>query len=158
MSDARVLRLGETFDALAGPLARLRRSLRDDAHALPDPERPEQTDEQVDAVDAFLQRFQQTADLTLRKLFPRLLAVLEASDTKRAFASVLDRLDGYEVIDDVAWWTELNSIRNRLIHEYAMEPTARAIELARSWSAAGELVRRLDVLRDRTDLSGSRGV
>ncbi len=100
------------------------------------------------ATDAFLQRFQQLTDLTLRKLMPRLLAVLEASDVRHPFGAVFDRLDGFEVLIDVPWWIALNEQRNRLIHEYAMSADDRARELANAWEAAGRLRDELVRIRD----------
>ena len=87
--------------------------------------------------------------MTLRKLFPHLLAVLEQSDARPPFGAVLDRLDGYEVLSDVAWWLELNEQRNRLIHEYAMSEEQRAIELTLAWESAERL--RVEVQRIKED-------
>ena len=146
--NARQVRLGDTFEAIGGPLARLRRSLREDGEAIL-VDQVHASGAQLLASDAFLQRFQQTTDLALRKLLPRFLAVLEESDQKVPFAAVFDRLDGYGVISDVPWWIELNALRNRLIHEYAMLADARASELQAAWRAAARLVDELD--RIRTD-------
>lgn len=146
--NVRQTRLGETFEVVGGPLARLGRSLRDDADAVLKPE-SEKSGHDLLATDAFLQRFQQLADLTLRKLFPRLLSVLESSDAIHPFGAVLDRLDGYEVLSDVPWWIELNETRNRLIHEYAMSPEQRDTELESAWKAAARL--HLEIVRVRDD-------
>lgn len=147
----RQLRLAETFEAIGGPLARLDRSLQEDEQAIHKSE-SDKSGHDLLATDAFLQRFQQVTDLALRKLFPRILAVLEASDMRYPFGAVLDRLDGYEVLSDVAWWIELNAIRNRLIHEYAMSDEDRAAELARAWQAAGHLRAELRRIREDEDL------
>lgn len=136
--NVRRVRLSETFDAISGPFARLGRSLREDGVAILKPE-GEKSGHDLLATDAFLQRFQQVTDLVLRKLFPRLLAVLEDSDVRYPFGAVLDRLDGYEILSDVAWWIELNEIRNRLIHEYAMAVEQRAVEIGAAWRAAEKL-------------------
>lgn len=146
--NSRQVRLGETFEVIGGPLARLGRSLRDDGPAILKSE-PDKIGHDLLATDAFLQRFQQVADLTMRKLFPRLLAVLESSDALHPFGVVLDRLDGYEVLSDVPWWIELNEVRNRLTHEYAMPADQRAAELAAAWQAALRLF--AEVVRIRED-------
>lgn len=146
--NGRQVRLGDTFEAIGGPLARLDRSLRDDGGSIVMPEH-DKSGHDLLATDAFLQRFQQVTDLVLRKLFPRLLAVLENSDVRHPFGAVLDRLDGYEVLADVPWWLDLNEIRNRLIHEYAMTVEQRATEIGRAWAAAAML--RAEVVRLRED-------
>lgn len=151
--NSRQTRLAETWDGIAGPLSRLQRSLRDDVDAISQPERAK-NDHALLATDAFLQRFQQVADLTLRKLFPRMVAVLEQSDTRLPFGTVLDRLDGYEVIDDVPGWLALNDLRNRLVHEYAMTDEDRTRELSNALSAAERLADALTRLRDDRVLSG----
>lgn len=69
----RQVRLTETFEAIGGPVARLGRTLREDVEAIIKPE-ADKSGYDLLATDGFLQRFQQVADLTLRKLFPRLLA------------------------------------------------------------------------------------
>ena len=68
---------------------------------------------------------------------------------RHPFGAVFDRLDGYEILSDVAWWIELNEIRNRLIHEYAMANDERTDELIRAWRAAGRL--HAEILRIRND-------
>lgn len=146
-------RLSETFEAIAGPLARLDRSLREDDLSVNKREE-EKSAYDLLATDAFLQRFQQVTDLVLRKLLPRLLAVLENSDVRHPFAAVFDRLDGYEMLSDVPWWIGLNEIRNRLIHEYAMGIEERASEIKRAWEAAGRL--RSEVVRIKEDQALSR--
>ena len=152
--NVRQVRLAETFDTIGGPLARLGRSLRDDEAAVMKSE-GDKSGHDLLATDAFLQRFQQVTDLALRKLLPRLLAVLESSDVRSPFDAVFDRLDGYEVLSDVDWWIRLNEIRNRLIHEYAMGADERATEIKGAWAAAARLCSELVRIRDDREL-GSR--
>lgn len=153
--NSRNVRLVETLDAIHGPLSRLSMSLRDDGPSIAKAEQ-DKTGQDLLATDAFLQRFQQVIDIALRKLFPRLLAVLENSDVRHPFGAVLDRLDGYEVLSDVPWWIALNEIRNRLIHEYAMGAEDRRIEIARAWDAASRL--RAELLRITEDRALARGI
>lgn len=152
---SRQARLGDIVDSIGGPLARLDRSLREDGASIIKPEH-RQSGHDMLATDAFLQRFQQVTDLALRKLFPRLLAVLEESDVRHPFGTVLDRLDGYGIVSDVSWWIGLNEIRNRLIHEYAMSPDDRAAEIKLAWDAAFRL--RDDLTRIRNDRASAVGL
>jgi hypothetical protein len=145
--NSRRVRLAETWNGIAGPLARLRRSLREDGLSVLKAENGKSSHELL-ATDAFLQRFQQVTDLALRKLLPRLLAVLEDSDVRHPFGAVFDRLDGFEVLADVPWWLALNELRNRLVHEYAMGEDERARELAHAWAAAERLSAELVCIRE----------
>ncbi|HEV2569164.1 MAG TPA: HepT-like ribonuclease domain-containing protein [Sphingomonas sp.] len=98
-------------------------------------------------IDAFLQRFQQVVDLTLRKLFPKLVAALELREERVALRPVLDRLEREGLIESADWWSELNELRNRLVHEYAMAPDQRAAELNKAWSYAHGLLEQLEAIR-----------
>lgn len=151
--NTRQVRLGETLEALGGPLARLDRSLREDGEAIAKAE-GDKSGHDLLATDAFLQRFQQLTDLTLRKLFPRLLAALEESDVRHPFGAMLDRLDGYEILADVPWWLALNDLRNRLIHDYAMSVDERVEEMARAWQAALRLRDELVRISEDRDVVG----
>ena len=149
--NGRQVRLGDTLEAIGGPLARLGRSLREDGAAVLTAEASKSGHDLL-ATDAFLQRFQQVTDLALRKLLPRLLAVLEDQEPRHPFGAVFDRLDGFEVVSDVPWWIALNEIRNRLIHEYAMSTDDRAAELGRAWDAAHRLHDELVRIRNDREL------
>lgn len=139
MSDRRTLDAERALAMLAGPIRRLQRSLADDAALFPlTPETVVAADEKT--IDAFLQRYQQVADLILRKAFPRLLAALEQRDERVRFRDMLDELERYGVIDSADFWSDVNDQRNRLVHEYAMEPAERAAELNRAWAFAPALV------------------
>jgi len=151
--NTRQVRLGETLEAIAGPLDRLGRSLREDGDAILKADE-DKSGHDLLATDAFLQRFQQLTDLTLRKLFPRLLGALEGSDMRHPLGAMLDRLDGYEILADVPWWLALNDLRNRLIHEDAMSVDERAEEMARAWQSALRLRDELIRIKEDRDVVG----
>ena len=134
------------LDNLAGPLARLRRSL-----TKPDSCFPLGVDgiadETVDEIDQFLQRFQQVVDITLRKLFPSVTVVVSGTAPPRFFRDMLDLLERAEIIADASWWAEVNDQRNRLAHEYAMEASVRASELNTARAAAQIVVEQLERIR-----------
>jgi hypothetical protein len=124
---------------LAGPGARLRASLDEDSGLFPLDAQSVITAD-AKAIDAFLQRFQQVSDLLLRKAFPRLLAALEERDERHRFRDMLDELERFGVIESADLWSDINDLRNRLVHEYAMDPEPRSRELNLAWSMAPLLI------------------
>jgi hypothetical protein len=136
----------ETLDNLVGPVRRLQRSLGNAAGTFPI-HATDDTDEVVDEVDQFLQRFLQVTDITLRGLFPRVATAFFAAPSPQYFRDLLDKLERAEIIDDAAWWVELNNLRNRLVHEYAMEPVVRQRELNAAWTAASTVVQQIERVR-----------
>lgn len=143
MSTPRLLDARRALDMLAGPVARLRTSLEEDASVFPLNATSVLTVD-AKAIDAFLQRYQQVADLLLRKLFPRVLAVIEQRGEQLRFRDMLDALERYRVIDSADEWSDIAEQRNRLVHEYAMEAPARAHELNGAWASAPLLIAGVD--------------
>ena len=135
MTDRRT-RLAETYEALAAIGWRLSLSQREDAAYFPvDAASASSRDPAtVRVLDAFLQRYNQTLDHVLRKLFPRLNAAIIGDDDLLPIREVLESLDRAGVIDSVSAWLELIEVRNRLTHEYALDPVSRAAALNDAWS------------------------
>ena len=138
-------RLSQTFTALSSIGGRLRMSVDDPGFALPATSaNVSMTDDAaLKARDAFLQRFQQTTDHLLRRLFPRLLVAAEQKDDAVTFRETLERLCRLGVIDDVETWVTLARLRNRLTHEYALEPHELAQDLNTAWEMAPRLLDRI---------------
>lgn len=121
-------RVDRALAMIAGPLARLRESVEDDGHLFP--LSANSFDRQSrKAVDAYLQRFQQVYDILARKLMPAMHALLVADARQRSFRDTLDAFERLALIDSADHWEELNELRNRLIHEYALDDVTRANEL-----------------------------
>lgn len=60
---------------------------------------------------------------------PAMHAYLVADARPRSFRDTLDAFERLELIDSADRWEELNELRNRLIHEYALDDATRAQEL-----------------------------
>lgn len=121
-------RVERALAMIAGPLSRLRESVEDDGQLFP--LSAGSFDRQSrKALDAFLQRFQQVYDILARKLMPAMHAYLVADARPRSFRDTLDAFERLELIDSADRWEELNELRNRLIHEYALDDATRAQEL-----------------------------
>ena len=149
-------RLIETFDAVTAISRRLSSSITGDAQYFPvTPERAAAGDADAEkAFDAFLQRFNQMLDHMLRKLFPRLQAVISADDELLPVLQLIETLHRANVIDDVGAWKELIEVRNRLTHEYALDPAERATALNDAWTRAPLLLAQLQRARSYAERHG----
>ena len=125
----RAARLVDVFEALDMMSERLGWSLRDDTALFPVDPAMLRDRATAQALDAFLKRFEQTCDHILRKLFPALVASVEIEYLVRPFLDVLDRLHRFGVIDDPATWIRMIELRNRLVHDYALDANTLAEEL-----------------------------
>ena len=142
----REVRLRETFDALTAIGRRLTQSLEEDCGCFPvTPERAESDDPGITkTLDAFLQRFNQTLDHVLRKLFPRLQAAISGSDELLPVRELFENLHRAGIIEDIDAWRELLEVRDRLTHDYALDPLERAATLNDAWMRASALLAQID--------------
>jgi hypothetical protein len=146
-SQANRLRLA--LEAMEGMEVRLNLSLTEDAAMFPVTatalESPDS--ELIKTLDAFLKRFEQTADHLLRKLFPLTIAAADASREVLPFRDVLDRLHRFSLIDEPATWVSLNELRNRLVHDYALDNEELAADLSAAWHLSPMLLQQVSTLR-----------
>lgn len=97
-------------------------------------------DESWERLHAFLRMFEQLYDLTTRKLFRGLLAL---SGETIAGLSAQNQFRRIETLDGVASadrWIELGATRNILVHDYPIDPVARAQRANRAWADRPDLV------------------
>lgn len=140
----RAARLNDVFDALDMMVERLEWSIQDDGHLFP-VDAAQLRDRQIaTSLDAFLKRFEQTCDHVLRKLFPALVAAVELEYVVRPLRDVLDALHRFGVIDDPATWIQMIDLRNRLVHEYALDVATLAAELSVAWTCAPALITQIE--------------
>lgn len=96
--------------------------------------------ESVEAIDAFIKRFEQLQDLLATRLF-RGIALFEQEDisalSRRDLALLMEKLG---VIPSAEEWSRLTILRNQLAHEYPGEPEKQADRLNAAFSAAPRLV------------------
>lgn len=137
---ARAARLTDVFAALKTMQERLEWSLHDDAHLFPVAASSVRDRRTAESLDAFLKRFEQTTDHILRRLFPALVAAAEIEYLVRPLLDVLDQLHRLGVIDDPATWVRMIDLRNRLVHDYALDAALLAGELNAAWGAAPMLI------------------
>ena len=154
--NTRERRLAETFDALAPIARRLTSSLDDDSRYFPVTiDYAASNDaEALRALDAFLQRFNQLLDHLLRKLFPRLEALISADDDLLPVRQLFENLHRAAVIDNIDVWRELIEVRNRLTHDYALDPLERADAMNDAWMRAPVLLAQIDRARAYVERHG----
>lgn len=141
--------LGETFAALASISLRLSMSLGQDGAFFPVTAASVQSrdGDVLRVLDAFLQRFQQALDQILRKLFPRLQAAVTLSDELLPVRELLENLHRAGVIASIDTWRELIEVRNRLTHDYALDPEERAAVLNEAWARVPDVLAQVDRAR-----------
>lgn len=100
----------------------------------------------IRARDAFLQRFGQATDHVLRKLFPRLQAEVTGAFEVLTVRELLEALHRIGVVDAPRTWMEFLEVRNRLIHDYALDPQELADSLNDAWRRAPILVRQIEAV------------
>ena len=141
--------LAITMQALDRIIARLSLTLMHDTHYFPIAAKAiaSENSDVLRVRDAFLQRFEQTADHILRKLHPRLLSAIDAEIVAIPFFDILDRLHRLDIIDNPIEWVDLNRLRNRLVHEYSLTPTELSADLNAAWAAAPMLIKHVNRVR-----------
>lgn len=145
-------RLAVALIALERIGARLALSLSADSGAFPVSAATVRSPDDTFALerDAFLQRFQQTSDHVLRKLFPRVLASITKSADFLPMQDTLDALHRASIIDDVGPWLALLELRNRLTHEYALNEIELAQDINAAWDMIPLLLAQIDRIRTYT--------
>lgn len=101
------------------------------------------------AADAFVQRFEQLFEITLRRLFPATARVADVGDRADGLRELLDRLEKLGFIADAPKWVRRKDLRDRLVHEYPDDPRERAADLLSALDEAGVVVAELAQFRER---------
>jgi hypothetical protein len=151
-----VQRLQEAIDVTARAAARLKSSLSDDAADLDRAIGNESTGADkhlLNILDSFVQRFQQVHEHMTHRLFPALFRVEELGERPPPMLKLLSWLEGWNLIENRSAWGRYAEARNRLVHEYPLDPAERAeaLRLAVDYSAAmlGDLDRLMEHVRSR---------
>lgn len=149
-------RLRLALEAMEGMEARLNLSLTEDADLFPITAAmlAAPSSGLMKALDAFLKRFEQSLDHLLRKTFPLMIAAADARRESLPFRDVLDRLHRFSLIDDPATWVSLNELRNRLVHDYALDRDELATDLSAAWEASSMILQQVSLLRQYADEHG----
>ena len=122
-------RLSHSLDRLSGelPIEASRLTAQDDSDL-------------IEAIDAFIKRFEQLQDLLANRLF-RGIALFEQEEvsamSRRDLALLMEKLG---VIPSAEEWSRLAILRNQLTHEYPGEPEKQADRLNAAYNAAPRLV------------------
>lgn len=113
-----------------------------------------QDQERAERLEAFVSRFGRMQDTLADKLFPRWLAAL--AEPVGSQIENLNRAERLGVLDDALQWLEARKLRNRLVHEYALESTDFAEDLNLAAGYTPMLIETYN--RVRLDLSKRLGI
>lgn len=143
--DAR--RLSAAVEAAAGAAVRLRSSITDDASELQRIVRGE--DDDLDrhlllVVDAFVQRFQQMHEHMTHRLYPAFYRRAEFGERPPPMLKLLTWLEGVGLIDDRHVWGRIAETRNRLVHEYPLDPSDRSAALGTAVEQASTMLEQFE--------------
>lgn len=83
--------------------------------------------ERAERLEAFVSRFGRMQDTIATKLLPRWL--LAIAETPGSQIEVLNRAERLGVLPSAEQWLEVRLLRNRLVHEYLVDPAAFADDL-----------------------------
>lgn len=92
------------------------------------------------AMDAFLQRFQQTLEHMNGRVLPAIYRIEEPGGVRPAFRTMLLHFERQGLVADSREWGERIEVRNRLAHEYPLSPVNRTRDLLAAIAAATRLV------------------
>ncbi|HLF97756.1 MAG TPA: hypothetical protein VI457_11500 [Methylococcaceae bacterium] len=87
----------------------------------------EQDRERAERLEAFVSRYGRMQDTIADKLLPRWLAAL--AEPVGSQIENLNRAERLGAVEDTIQWLEARKLRNRLVHEYAIDPADFAEDL-----------------------------
>lgn len=126
------LRLQAAIDVTQRAADRLRSSIVDDEVMLSRAVRDANVEHDTDllrVLDAFVQRFQQFHEHMSHRLYPAIYRSEQLGERPPPPRNLFVWLEGLALFDSARIWTERQEIRNRLIHEYPLDASDRAIAL-----------------------------
>jgi len=74
--------------------------------------------EVVKTIDSFIYRFTKIQDKMGEKLFPAILNEFQEYKPNMPLIDVLNKLEKFELIDNVDMWIDFRKLRNNLTHDY----------------------------------------
>lgn len=98
-------------------------------------------------IDAFLKRFENAQDIMQRRLFRALLMAEGEAVRGQPSAEIAERLVTRGALGDAAPWKALAELRNRLSHDYPLDPAVQAERVNQVDGAIPILVATLDEVR-----------
>lgn len=125
------LRLAAAIDVTNRAAVRLRQSLSKDAALIAGGIEvgDDANDDQLRAIDAFVQRYEQYFEHITQRLFPAIYRAEEFGARPPMLRRLSVWLEEVGAIGPALEWAERSELRNRLIHEYPLEGAERAVAL-----------------------------
>ena len=97
-------------------------------------------------VDAFVQRYQQVVEHVTHRLFGAIYRAEELGDRPPPLTRLFRYLESIAALDATEPWRVYLEIRNRLVHEYPLDPADRAQALTDAAEASIAILTDIDIL------------
>lgn len=97
-------------------------------------------DDPRERLHALLRMFEQTYDLTARKLFRGFLFLSGETIATLSAQNQFRRVEALGGIDSADRWIALGVTRNILVHDYLVDPVAQAQRANRAWADLPDLI------------------
>lgn len=105
-------------------------------------------------IDAFLKRFENAQDIMQRRLFRAVLMAEGEAVRGQPSAEIAERLVARGALSDAAPWKALAELRNRLSHDYPLDPAVQAERVNQVDGAIPILVATMDEVRAHVGRAG----
>ena len=89
----------------------------------------EQDDALSETLDAFVQRYQQLVEHMTHRLYPAIFRLAQAGERPPFLGTLLTDFEGRGLLASADAWKARMELRNRLVHEYPLDPVDRAAAL-----------------------------
>lgn len=110
-------------------------------------------EERLRALDAFVQRYQQLVEHMTHRFYPAIYRREEYGGRPPSVRTLMNIYEGADVLLSARDWEDRAELRNRLVHEYPLDPEERARALtaaiAQSSLMLADLDRGLAYIQDR---------
>ena len=110
--------------------------------------------ERLVQIDAFLKQFENAQDIVQRRLFRAVLMAEGESIRGQPVAEIADQLQARGALSSAAEWKALAEPRNRLIHDYPLDPDIQASRINAVADAVPVLVDTVDAVKRYVDRQG----
>ncbi|HKK31930.1 MAG TPA: hypothetical protein VKA18_16215 [Alphaproteobacteria bacterium] len=98
-------------------------------------------------IDALIKRVENLQDILPRRVFRALLMAEGEAVRGQPAAAIAERLEGRGAIVSAAQWKDLDDLRNRLSHDYPLNPDIQADRINGAYAAIAPLIGTLDQIR-----------
>jgi|GEM_PF-83289 len=117
-------------------------------------------EDDLESIDALIKRVENLQDILQRRVFRALLMAEGEAVRGEPAPAIAERLEARGAIVSAAQWKDLADLRNRLAHDYPLNPDIQADRINGAFAAIAPLIGTLDQIRQyiaRTSLPDAPG-